>query len=159
MRKGWVFKKSLLAVLCLGLWLNEGLAGEDRPQVGTDQQEIYRADVNGDRTRDTIILHKVVSNVFEADRDYVDYEVSIEILDGKTGEKLFESQKFHTSAIGVFAVEGELKIHLNHGGLAQMEYVETTTYTESDVPQKPSVVRYLFEWDGKQIQMKVQQAT
>lgn len=125
-------------------------------KVGDELIEKYQADINGDGVEDTILLRKIVTHVYAFDPSYKDYDVVIEILDGKDGYILFESEKFETNAIGVIVTEGELSVLRTESGPAKIEYTETTFYTERTGPlgQLTELKKYLFEWDDERITVK-----
>lgn len=124
-------------------------------KIGDELVEKYHADVNGDGVEDAISLRKTVTDVYPFAPGSYDYDAVIEIVEGSGGKMLFKSQRFHTNAIGIFATSGELRILSEKKGPSKLEYVETTLYTEGPTDRVVKVKKYLYEWDGNQMTVKV----
>ena len=126
-------------------------------QIGDVSVETHYEDLTGDGVKETIVVRKTVTFLYAFAPDRYDYEVVIEIVNGRNDEILFRSQAFETEAIGVVVTSGNFRIVREDEEPVRLTYTETVVNTEHTGPEDAImyVERHLFQWNGRSIEEKV----
>lgn len=126
-------------------------------QIGDVSIETYYEDLTGDGVKETIVVRKTVTFVYAFAPDRYDYDVVIEIVNGRNGEILFRSQAFETEAIGAVVTSGDFRIVREDEEPVRLTYTETVINTEHTGPEGAimNVKRHVFQWNGRSIEEQV----